>query len=139
MERRSAGPLVAILAGAPTAWVKQLVLELSRLRQLPLNQAPEAPGRTATVPREEAHERTRSRALEPHAVVLYNDDVNSMDHVVRSLVRSVPGMSTAKAVQVMLEAHNTGRAVVIRCPLELAELIRGRLENCGLTATIESG
>ncbi len=97
-----------------------------------------APGRTATVPREEQEERTRSRALDPYAVLLHNDDVNSMDHVVRSLRRSVPGMSLKKAVDVMLEAHNTGRAIVIVCPLELAELVRDRLESCGLTATIES-
>ena len=96
------------------------------------------PGRTATVPREEQEERTRSRALDPYAVILHNDDVNSMDHVVRSLQRSVPGMGRQKAEQVMLEAHNTGRAVVIVCPLELAELVRNRLESCGLTATIES-
>ena len=100
--------------------------------------ATEAPGRTATVPREEQEQRTRSRALEPYKVILYNDDVNSMDHVVRSLTRSVPGLGTAKAIQIMLEAHNTGRAVVIVCPLELAELVRNRLESCGLTATIES-
>ena len=60
-----------------------------------------------------------------------------MDHVVRSLTRSVPGMGTAKAIKVMLEAHNTGRAIVLVCPLELAELVRDRLQSCGLTATIE--
>jgi ATP-dependent Clp protease adaptor protein ClpS len=97
----------------------------------------EEPGRTATVPREREEERTKSRALEPYKVVLHNDDVNSMDHVVRSLLRSVPGLSTKQAVDIMLEAHNTGRAVVLVCPLELAELVRDRLESCGLTATIE--
>lgn len=95
------------------------------------------PGRTATVPEERQGEQTRPRALDPYQVVLYNDDHNTMDHVVRSLTRSVPGMSTKKAVDVMLEAHNQGRAVVITCPLELAELVRNRLESCGLTATIE--
>jgi len=70
-------------------------------------------------------------------VVLHNDEVNSMDHVVRSLLRSVPGLSTKKAVDIMLEAHNTGRAVVLVCPLELDELVRDRLESSGLTATIE--
>jgi ATP-dependent Clp protease adaptor protein ClpS len=103
----------------------------------PATSQTEAPGRTSTVPRERDRERTGSSALDPHQVVLYNDDHNSMDHVVRSLVRSVPGLSTPRAVKVMLEAHNTGRAVVIVCPLELAELVRDRLESCGLTATIE--
>jgi len=65
--------------------------------------------------------------------------VNSMDHVVRSLLRSVPGLSTQKAIAIMFEAHQTGRAVVIVCPLELAELVRDRLGSCGLTASIEQG
>ena len=34
-------------------------------------------------------------------------------------------------------AWNRGRAVVIVCPLEPAELYRDRLESCKLTATIE--
>jgi ATP-dependent Clp protease adaptor protein ClpS len=97
----------------------------------------EDPGRTATIPRERQDEETRSRALDPYQVILHNDDVNSMDHVVRSLLRSVPGLSTEKAVDIMMEAHNTGRAVVIVCPIELAELVRDRLQTCGLTATIE--
>jgi ATP-dependent Clp protease adapter protein ClpS len=37
----------------------------------------------------------------------------------------------------MYEAHNHGQAQVIVCPLERAELYRDRLENHGLTATIE--
>ncbi len=40
--------------------------------------------------------------------------------------------------RIMLEAHNSGRAVVIVCPLEPAELYRERLESCSLTATIEA-
>ncbi len=97
------------------------------------------PSGPAIRPREdqEQHQRSQPRALEPYKVVLHNDDHNSMDHVVRSLTRSVPGLGMSKAVKVMLEAHNTGRAVVIICPLEPAELYRDRLESCGLTATIE--
>src|SRR4051794_26658685 len=91
----------------------------------------------ATIPRQDEEQRTRSRALDPYAVILHNDDVNSMDHVVRSLLRSVPGIGIGKAVKIMLEAHNSGRAVVIVCPLEPAELYRDRLESCRLTATIE--
>ncbi len=75
--------------------------------------------------------------LPPHAVILHNDDVNEMMHVVRSLLRSVPDLSADQAQEIMLEAHLQGRAVVIVCPLELAELYRDRLQSCGLTATIE--
>ena len=60
-----------------------------------------------------------------------------MGYVVQSLLRSVPGLTTEKATEIMFEAHNQGRARVIVCPLELAELYRERLESCKLTATVE--
>jgi ATP-dependent Clp protease adaptor protein ClpS len=79
-----------------------------------------------------------TRLFPPYKVLLHNDDHNSMDHVVRSLLRSVPKLSRIRAVQIMIEAHNSGVALVIVCPLEQAELFRDRLESCGLTATIEA-
>ena len=101
------------------------------------------PTRPATLPREdverdvEQERRTRPRALDPFKVVLHNDDHNSMDHVVRALTQSVPGIGLRKAFRIMLEAHKSGKAVVIVCPLEPAELYRDRLQTFGLTATIE--
>jgi ATP-dependent Clp protease adaptor protein ClpS len=70
-------------------------------------------------------------------VILHNDDYNSMDHVVRSLRKCVPSLSQEDAEAVMLEAHQTGKALVIQCPQEAAEHYRVGLETCGLTATIE--
>jgi ATP-dependent Clp protease adaptor protein ClpS len=75
--------------------------------------------------------------LPPYAVILHNDDHNSMDHVVQSLLACVPELEAEEAIQVMLTAHEEGKARVIRCPLERAELYRDRLEAQGLTATIE--
>lgn len=80
---------------------------------------------------------TIRRLLPPYAVILHNDDHNEMLDVVRCLMRSVPNLGATRATQIMLEAHNQGKAVVTTCPLELAELYRDRLESCGLTATIE--
>ncbi len=97
--------------------------------------APTAPTRPETPTRPDDEQRTH--LLPPYKVLLHNDDVNSMDHVVRSLMRSVPGIGRAAAMRIMLEAHLTGVALVTVCPLELAELYRDRLESCGLTATIE--
>ena len=77
------------------------------------------------------------KLLPPYAVVLHNDDKNDMVHVVRSLMRSIPALTLQKATKIMLEAHNQGRARVIVCPLEQAELYRDRLQSCSLTATIE--
>ena len=69
--------------------------------------------------------------------LLHNDDVNAMGHIVRALLASVPELGTERAMEIMIEAHLRGRAHVIACPLERAELYRDRLESFGLTATIE--
>jgi ATP-dependent Clp protease adaptor protein ClpS len=88
-------------------------------------------------PAVEVQEETLRRLLPPFRVVLHNDDHNSMDHVVRSLLRSVPSLTVERAAEIMLEAHNHGQATVIVCPKEAAEHYREGLESCGLTATIE--
>ena len=75
--------------------------------------------------------------LPPYSVILHNDDHNEMLYVVQCLVKTVPSLGRLRAMEIMLEAHNHGRARVTTCPLELAELYRDRLEGFGLTATIE--
>jgi ATP-dependent Clp protease adaptor protein ClpS len=54
-----------------------------------------------------------------------------------ALVRSVPQLGVERAVRVMMEAHTHGQALVIVCPRETAEFYRERLEQHGLTSTIE--
>lgn len=88
------------------------------------------------VPTREAELRPLHETLPPYVVVLHNDDHNTMEHVVRSLLSSVPELEVERAVEVMLVAHEHGQADVITCPLERAELYRDRLESHGLTATI---
>ncbi len=80
---------------------------------------------------------TVKKLLPPFRVVLHNDDHNSMDHVVLSIMRSVPSLTAEDAAEIMLQAHTHGQATVIQCPKEAAEYYRDRLESCGLTATIE--
>src|SRR5262249_16387214 len=106
----------------------------------PMSQLPggEAPTTTPEVETPVApHLEKLKKLLPPYAVVLHNDEVNDMVHVVRSLMRSVPALTLQKATKIMLEAHNEGKARVITCPLEQAELYRDRLQGCSLTATIE--
>ncbi len=88
-------------------------------------------------PRETESAQPREAILPPYSVVLHNDDHNDMLHVVQSLLKAVPRLGRARAVTIMLEAHNRGKAVVTTCPLELAELYRDRLQSFGLTATIQ--
>lgn len=89
------------------------------------------------MPEVKVDEETLKRLLPPYRVVLHNDDHNSMDHVVRSLLRCVPSLTSERAAEIMIEAHTHGQATVITCPKETAELYRERLEGCSLIATIE--
>lgn len=89
------------------------------------------------LPRTEDEVRLALRQLPHYRVLLYNDDHNSMEHVVRALLRTVPMLTLQDALRVMLEAHTNGIAVVIICPKETAEFYREGLENHSLTSTIE--
>ena len=88
-------------------------------------------------PEKQVIEETLKRLLPPYRVILHNDDVNSMEHVVQSLMKAVPSLSEDDATIVMAEAHTNGQASVITCPKEAAEYYRDGLESFGLTATIE--
>ncbi len=96
----------------------------------------DAPAREAET---QSVEEVLAASIPPYTVVLHNDDVNTMQHVVRALLVSVPELTVERAVEVMLAAHEHGRADVVTCPLERAELYRDRLESHGLTATIRRG
>ena len=99
--------------------------------------ATSAPPPVLTPPQIDVDPTIRQRRLPPYKVILHNDDHNMMDHVVQALRKSLPGMSLGRAVAIMWEAHTAGKAIVIACPLELAELYQQRLQSFGLTATIE--
>lgn len=91
----------------------------------------------ATDTNTESEQRVRKQILPPWRVLLHDDDVNDMAHVVRALLSSVTSLTVEDATQIMLEAHLHGVAQVIICPKEHAELYRERLEQHGLTCTIE--
>lgn len=77
------------------------------------------------------------RLIPPYRVLLHNDDHNSMDYVVKTLIRTIPGMSTEEAHRIMMEAHNHGQATVIVCSREEAEMYCERLHSYRLIATVE--
>ena len=79
----------------------------------------------------------REKILMPrYKVLLHNDDVNSMDHVVKTL-RQVFKFDLEECVRIMIEAHDKGIALCIVEPLEQAELHRDQLRSFSLVATIE--
>ncbi len=78
------------------------------------------------------------RKLAPrYRVLLHNDDFNSMEHVVETLLKTVPSLTQPQAVDIMMEAHTNGLALVITCALEHAEFYCESLKAAGLTSTIE--
>ena len=77
---------------------------------------------TATIPR--------------YKVLLHNDDVNTMDHVVKVLMR-VFKFKQEQCEAIMMEAHHNGVALCTIEPLEQAELHRDQLISFSLISTIE--
>jgi ATP-dependent Clp protease adaptor protein ClpS len=79
-----------------------------------------------------------SRKLAPnYRVLLHNDDFNGMEYVVHVLMSTVPQLSEPQAINVMMEAHEHGMALVITCAQEHAEFYCETLKSHGLTSTIE--
>ncbi len=74
--------------------------------------------------------------LPPWKVLLHNDEVHDMLYVVESLLKSVP-LTVDEALQIMLEAHETGVGLIIVCPQETAEYYQDRILTFGLRCTIE--
>lgn len=75
----------------------------------------------ATTTRPEVDEETRVRLLPPYNVILENDDHHSMEFVVGVLCK-VFGYAVERSLQLMLEAHTTGRAIVWTGSKEVGEL-----------------
>lgn len=87
---------------------------------------------------ETIEQRSTVRKLAPrYRVLLHNDDVNSMEHVVEVLLKTVPSLTQPQAIDIMMEAHVNGIALVITCALEHAEFYCESLKMSGLISTIE--
>jgi ATP-dependent Clp protease adaptor protein ClpS len=77
----------------------------------------------------QTHEETRTRRIPPYNVILLNDDHHSMEFVVEVLCK-VLGCPVERAMQFMLEAHTTGRAIIWTGTREVAELKAEQVQTC---------
>jgi ATP-dependent Clp protease adapter protein ClpS len=68
-------------------------------------------------------------------VRIYNDGLNTREHVARCLVQ-VTGISEFMAYKTMMHAHQHGMAVVGRYVYEIAELYHDQLKTNGLVCDI---
>ncbi len=99
--------------------------------------APEPPASTAVAERPATTPRkTPPKQLPPYRVLLHNDDHNSMEHVVDTIVELTP-LAQTRAVLSMLEAHSRGVSLLLVTHKERAELYQEQFHSKGLTVTIE--
>lgn len=94
--------------------------------------------RPETQRRERVDEPVKERkgmGSEAWEVRIYNDGMNTREHVARSLVQ-VTGMSEMVAYQTMMQAHQNGIAVVGRWVYEVAEMYHDALKKNGIVCDI---
>ena len=72
----------------------------------------------------------------PYNCILFNDENHSMDEVVLQLMKAI-NCDASKAVEIMMEAHNKGRAVVITSHKEKCEHVADVLEEIRLGTKVE--
>jgi ATP-dependent Clp protease adaptor protein ClpS len=75
-------------------------------------------------------EQTRTRRVPPYHVILLNDDHHSMEFVIEVLCK-VLGCPVERALQLAMEAHSSGRAVIWTGPREVAELKAEQMHSSG--------
>jgi ATP-dependent Clp protease adaptor protein ClpS len=78
----------------------------------------------------------KTRLEDMYQVILHNDDKNTVEHVVRCLMR-VFGHNGPLAVKIMMEAHERGKAVAEVEAESEAKRHRDQLQSFGLSATVE--
>jgi ATP-dependent Clp protease adaptor protein ClpS len=83
-----------------------------------------------------APRRQPPKMLPPWKVLLHNDDKNTLDHVVGTIVELTP-LKKEDAVLRTLEAHETGVALLLTTHKERAELYKEQFESKSLIVTIE--
>ncbi|MGH7242775.1 MAG: ATP-dependent Clp protease adaptor ClpS [Phycisphaerales bacterium] len=111
----------------------------SQNESAPANAGAESGGRVA-VAEKPAPAKTRGPVdtLPQFKVLLHNDAVNTIEHVVDSITELTP-LDHGRAVEVTLEANSSGVALVLVTHQERAELYRDQFQSKKLTVTIESG
>ena len=72
-------------------------------------------------------------------VIVLNDNFNTFEHVAKSLLAIIPGMSEKRSWDLAIKVDKSGFAEVWRGNLEQAELYHEQLVNRGITmAPIEA-
>lgn len=78
----------------------------------------------------------RTRTLPPYRVILHNDDVNTIEHVILRIIE-LTILNEQDAVEVALEAHKSGSATILVTHRERAELYCEQFATYNITVTSE--
>lgn len=78
----------------------------------------------------------KTHQLPPFRVILHNDDVNTFEHVILTILRLTP-LEEEEAVHKTLEAHETGSSLLLVTHQERAELYVEQFAALSLTVTCE--
>lgn len=76
------------------------------------------------------------KQLPPFKVLLHNDDENTMEHVVETILMLTP-LNQQDAILRMLEAHESGCALLLVTHKERAELYAEQFASRKIVVTIE--
>jgi ATP-dependent Clp protease adaptor protein ClpS len=91
---------------------------------------------SAADPAQDVKVKDQTRLLPPYRVMLHNDDVNTFEHVIRTIMRLTP-LNEKEAAMRVLEAHETGVALLLVTHRERAELYVEQFASASLTVTCE--
>lgn len=100
---------------------------------------PDAPAPAPPAPAAAVKDRPappRLDCLPPWKVLLHNDDVNDMIHVVATIMELCT-LPRTRAIHLMLEAHTRGLAMLLVTHKERAELLQEQFQSKSLKVSIE--
>jgi len=78
----------------------------------------------------------KPETLPPYKVLLHNDDVNTFEHVIASVLK-LTALSTQDALLRTLEAHESGVALLLVTHRERAELYIEQFATFQITVSVE--
>ncbi len=73
---------------------------------------------------------------DPHKLILWNDDVNTFDHVIFCLMHYLQ-YSAEEAARIAFKVHNDGKCIVLEGSVTELEVYRKILKTEGLTVSVE--
>ena len=93
-------------------------------------------GSAPSVATKPARPAQKPKKLPPYRVLLHNDDVNTFEHVIKSILK-LTTLTPHDAVLRTIEAHETGVALLLVTHRERAELYTEQFATFKVTTTTE--